>query len=154
MQKKFKSPYRYFAEHGREYVISPLIPRHCKTMISSGDYHLMISQTGSGYNWHGNAAQNRIPRSFQDLVKDYRVKYFYTRDLRHNTFWSSAPKSVTHSYQRYKVMHNVGNSRFTQSVEQIESILTVFADATTEKPHSVYGELSPERKLPAQIDIS
>jgi cellobiose phosphorylase len=135
MTKKFENPYGYFSEDGREYVITtPITPRPWGNIISNGDYSLMISQTGSGYSWRGNAGQNRITRSFQDLIKDNWGKYFYIRDLKRQVYWSAAYKPVMRPSQRYQVVHGIGYSRFTQQVEDIESVLTVFvaADAPLE----------------------
>jgi len=135
MNRKFENAYGYFTEDGREYVITtPLTPRTWGNIISNGDYSMMISQTGSGYSWRGNAGQNRITRSFQDLIKDNWGKYLYIRDLKRNTYWSAAYKPVMHPYQQYQVVHGVGYSRFIQRVEDIESVLTVFvaADAPLE----------------------
>lgn len=135
MSKKFENAYGYFSENGREYVVTtPLTPRPWGNIISNGDYGMMISQNGSGYSWRGNAGQNRITRSFQDLVKDNWGKYFYIRDLGRNVFWSAAYKPVMHDYQSFAVVHGVGYSRFIQQVEDIHSELTVFvaADAPVE----------------------
>jgi cellobiose phosphorylase len=127
MNKKFENPYGHFAEGGREYVIdTPLTPRPWGNVISNGDYGMMISQTGSGYSWRGNAGQNRITRSFQDLIKDNWGKYLYIRDLKRHSYWSAAYKPVMHPYQRYQVIHGLGYSRLIQQVEDIESVLTVF----------------------------
>jgi len=135
MTEKFKSHYGHFTNDGREYVITtPLTPRPWGNVISNGDYGMMISQTGSGYSWRGNAGQNRITRSFQDLIKDNWGKYLYIRDLQRQIYWSAAYKPVMRPYQYYEVAHGPGYSRFTQRVEDIESILTVFvaADAPVE----------------------
>ncbi|NWF68483.1 MAG: glycosyl transferase family 36 [Chloroflexi bacterium] len=135
MNRKFENPYGYFTEDGREYVITtPLTPRPWGNIISNGDYGMMISQTGSGYSWRGNAGQNRLTRSFQDIIKDNWGKYFYIRDLKRGTYWSATYKPVMRPYQSYQVVHGVGYSRFTQRVEDIESTLTVFvaADAPVE----------------------
>ncbi|MBL8160371.1 MAG: glycosyl transferase family 36 [Anaerolineae bacterium] len=135
MTKKFENAYGYFSENGREYVITtPYTPRPWGNIISNGDYGMMVSQTGSGYSWRGNAGQNRLTRSFQDIIRDNWGKYFYIRDLKRNTYWSAAYKPVMRPYQRYQVVHGVGYSRFIHQVEDIESILTVFvaADAPVE----------------------
>ncbi|MDW7991515.1 MAG: hypothetical protein RMK65_05110, partial [Anaerolineae bacterium] len=61
MYSEFLNPYGYFSSDGREYVITtPLTPRPWCNIISNGDYSLLVSQTGSGYSWRGNAGQNRI----------------------------------------------------------------------------------------------
>jgi cellobiose phosphorylase len=130
MKKKFENAYGYFSEDGKEYVITtPLTPRPWGNVISNGDYGMMISQTGSGYSWRGNAGQNRITRSFQDLIKDNWGKYFYIRDLSRKVYWSATYKPVMHSYQSFSVVHGIGYSTFTQQIEEIESELTVFVSA-------------------------
>ena len=127
---KFKSPYGYFSNDGKEYIITtPITPRPWGNVISNSDYGMMISQTGSGYSWRGNAGQNRITRSFQDLIKDNWGKYFYIRDLKRNTYWSAAYKPVMHPYESFSVVHGIGYSRFIQKIEDIESELLVFVSA-------------------------
>lgn len=131
MTKKFASAYGYFSEDGSEYVITtPHTPRPWGNVISNGDYGLMVSQNGSGYSWRGNAGQNRITRSFQDLIKDNWGKYFYIRDLKRNVYWSATYKPVMHPYQSFAAAHGIGYSRFSQQVEEILSELTVFVSAT------------------------
>lgn len=154
MRKKYESRYGYFTENGREYVINtPFTPRPWGNIISNGDYSLMISQTGSGYSWRGNAGQNRITRSFQDLVKDNWGKYLYIRDLQRGIYWSASYKPVMREYQRYEVAHGVGYSRFTHQVADIESVLTVFVapDAPLEYFQLTLKNLSHERR---ELDIT
>jgi cellobiose phosphorylase len=130
MNKKFLNSYGYFSEDGREYVITtPLTPRPWGNIISNGSYGMMISQTGSGYSWLGNAGQNRITRSFQDLIKDNWGKYFYIRDLKRNIYWSATYKPVMHPYDHFSVVHGIGYSKFTQQIEEIDSELTIFVSA-------------------------
>lgn len=97
--------------------------------MSNGDYGMMVSQTGSGYSWRGNAGQNRLTRSFQDLIKDNWGKYFYIRDLKRNIYWSAAYKPVMHSYDDYSVVHGIGYSKFIQKIDDITSELIVFVTA-------------------------
>ncbi len=128
---KFENAYGHFSEDGKEYVITtPLTPKPWGNIISNGEYGMMVSQTGSGYSWLGNAGQNRITRSFQDLVKDNWGKYFYIRDVQNNTFWSATYKPVMHAYDDFSVVHGIGYSVFTQQVEGIRSELTVFVTAS------------------------
>lgn len=125
--KLFESKYGYFTADGREYVITnPRTPKPWANIISNGDYSLMVSQTGGGYSWRGNAGQNRITRSFQDLVKDPWGKYVYIRDLQTNKYWSAAWKPVMAEYETYEVRHGIGYSRFLQKVDGICSEMTVF----------------------------
>lgn len=127
---KFENAYGYFSDDGKEYVIkTPFTPRPWGNIISNGDFGMMISQTGSGYCWRGNAGQNRITRSFQDLVKDNWGIYFYIRDLKSGKYWSATYKPVMHSYSHFSVVHGIGYSRFVQQVEEIVSEMTVFVSA-------------------------
>ena len=127
MEKNFASAYGHFTSGGREYVVTtPFTPRPWSNVISNGDYGMLVSQTGSGYSWRGNAGQNRLTRSFQDLIKDNWGKYFYIRDVKRQTFWSATYKPVMHAYDHFEVVHGLGYSRFIQHVEGIHSDLTVF----------------------------
>ncbi|MEJ5223502.1 MAG: glycosyl transferase family 36 [Anaerolineales bacterium] len=126
----FESRYGYFTKDGREYVITtPFTPRPWGNIISNGDYALMVSQNGSGYSWRGNAGQNRITRSFQDLVRDNWGKYFYIRDLESGAYWSATYKPVMSEPEFYEAAHGMGYSRFRQRVHGIESEMTLFVAA-------------------------
>jgi len=151
---KFENRYGYFSDDGKEYVITtPMTPRPWGNVISNGDYGMMVSQTGSGYSWRGNAGQNRITRSFQDLVRDNWGKYFYIRDLKKKVFWSAAYKPVMHPYEHYSVVHGIGYSRFIQVVEGIRSELTVFVSA--KDPVEVFQlRLTNESKEARQLDVT
>jgi cellobiose phosphorylase len=154
MDDGFGSKYGHFAAEGREYIITtPLTPRPWVNVISNGDHSLIVSQTGSGYSWRGNAGQNRITRSFQDLVKDNWGKYFYIRDLKRGSFWSAAYKPVMRPYQHYEVAHGIGYSRFTHRVEDIESVLTIFVapDAPVEMAHLTLTNRSTEAR---ELDVT
>lgn len=130
MIRKFENTYGYFSGDGKEYIIkTPMTPRPWGNIISNGDYGMMISQNGSGYSWRGNAGQNQITRSFQDLIKDNWGKYFYIRDVDTNHFWSATYKPVMAEYDQFKVIHGIGYSKFIQEVHQIISELTVFVSA-------------------------
>lgn len=127
MEHLFASTYGYFRADGREYVITtPFTPRPWGNVISNGDYAMMVSQTGSGYSWRNNAGQNRITRSFQDLIQDNWGKYLYLRDLDSGQYWAATYKPTCHQYDHYQVRHGLGYSSFEQIVQGIHSILTVF----------------------------
>jgi cellobiose phosphorylase len=154
VEKKFENPYGYFSADGKEYCITnPFTPRPWSNVISNGDYGMIISQTGSGYSWRGNAGQNRLTRSFQDLIKDNWGKYFYIRDLKSHTYWSATYKPVMHPFEDFLVVHGLGYSRFTQKIEGIISCLTVFVAA--DAPVEVFQlELTNESTEPRQLDVT
>ncbi|MCU0485940.1 MAG: glycosyl transferase family 36 [Anaerolineales bacterium] len=154
MDRKFENPYGYFSKDGREYVIkTPFTPKPWGNIISNGDYGMMVSQNGSGYSWRGNAGQNRLTRSFQDLVRDNWGKYFYIRDLQRKVFWSAAYKPVMHPYDHFAVVHGLGYSKFIQRIEQIESKLTVFVAPGA--PVEIFQlKLTNLSATPRQLDIT
>lgn len=154
MSAKFQNAYGYFSEDGREYIITtPLTPRPWGNIVSNGDYGMMVSQNGSGYSWRGNAGQNRITRSFQDLVRDNWGKYFYIRDLKTNTYWSAAYKPVMHKYDFYQAAHGLGYSRFEQKIEGIVSELTVFVSASD--PVEIFQlKLTNESREERRLDVT
>lgn len=154
MDKLFESKYGYFTSDGREYVITnPRTPRPWSNVISNGDYSFMISQTGGGYSWRGNAGQNRITRSFQDLVKDSWGKYTYIRDVDSKKFWSAAWAPVKAEYQHYEVHHGIGYSNFRHMVDNINSEMAVFV--VTGMPVEIMQiTLTNEDKKERTLDIT
>ena len=154
MHTAFESRYGYFSEDGREYIITtPFTPRPWGNVISNGDYSMMVSQTGSGYSWRGNAGQNRITRSFQDLIRDNWGKYFYIRDLQRQCYWSATYKPVLRVGETYTAAHGLGYSRFVQRVEDIESTLTVFV--APDAPVEIYQlTLANHSNEPRELDVT
>lgn len=154
MNKPFENKYGHFSEDGREYIVTtPFTPRPWGNVISNGDYAMMVSQNGSGYSWRNNAGQNRITRSFQDLVKDNWGKYLYIRDLKRGTFWSATYKPIMRDYTDFSVIHGMGYSVFNQTCEAIKSSLTVFV--TAHDPVEVFQlKLTNQSDETRDLDIS
>ncbi|MDI3310815.1 MAG: glycosyl transferase family 36, partial [Thermoanaerobacterium sp.] len=127
-KKIFENQYGYFTEDGKEYVIkTPETPRPWINVISNGDYSFLISQTGSGFSWRGNAAENRLTRYSQDIIKDEWGKYIYIRDEESGEFWSASWKPVCKEPDFYEVRHGIGYSVITQAKNGIKSSLKMFA---------------------------
>ena len=108
--------YGYFTQDGKEFVITePYTPRPWVNVISNGDYSMIITQTGGGYSFRGNAEQNRLTRSFQDIVKDNWGKYYYIRDLDSGKYWSAGAFPVKDGIDEYQVRHGIGYSVMRQT---------------------------------------
>ncbi|KHO63084.1 glycosyl transferase family 36 [Thermoanaerobacter sp. YS13] len=126
-KKMFENQYGYFSEDGREYVIkTPKTPRPWVNVISNGDYSFIVSQTGSGFSWRGNAVENRLTRYSQDIIKDEWGKYIYIRDEESKEFWSASWKPVCSEPDFYEVRHGIGYSVITQTKNGIKSSLKMF----------------------------
>ncbi|XMB72296.1 glycosyl transferase family 36 [Mycoplasmatota bacterium WC30] len=122
-----KNKYGYFSENKKEYVITdPRTPKPWINVISNSDYSLMVSQTGGGCSWRGNAGQNRLTRLYQDIIKDNYGKYFYLRDLDTKDIWSTTYQPMQTKYQEYEVRHGIGYSIFKYKVNDVLSEMKIF----------------------------
>ena len=114
--------YGRFSDDGKEFIITdPYTPRPWVNVVSNGDYSLIVSQTGGGFSFRGNAEQNRITRLYQDIVKDNWGKYFYIRDKSDGSYWSAALNPVKKGYDSYTVRHGLGYSVFNRVQNGVES---------------------------------
>ncbi len=124
---KFKTKYGYFSDDGREYVVTrPDTPKPWINVISNGDYGTLVSQTGSGFSWRGNANLFRLTRWQQDLITDEWGKYVYIRDNESRRFWSLGWKPVCVNYDSYECRHGIGYTTITNTYNEIRSSMTLF----------------------------
>lgn len=122
--------YGKFSSDGKEFIITnPKTPRPWVNVISNGDYSVIVTQTGGGYSFRGNAEQNRLTRSFQDIIKDNWGKYFYIRDLQSGEFWSSGMLPIKDDNDTYEIRHGIGYSVLTRISHGIKSVLTQYVSA-------------------------
>jgi cellobiose phosphorylase len=125
--KQFSTKYGYLTQDGTEFVITtPRTPRPWTNVVSNGDAGFVISQTGGGYSWRGNAQMNRLTRWEQDILKDEWGKYLFVRDRDTGQFWSAAWKPVMREPDRYEVRHGVGYSVITSVNAGIETEWRLF----------------------------
>ncbi|HBM79742.1 MAG TPA: glycosyl transferase family 36, partial [Clostridiaceae bacterium] len=116
-------------------------------------YSIIVSQTGSGYSWRGNAGQNRITRSFQDLIKDNWGKYIYIRDTETGKYWSAAWMPVQADYEFYRVRHGIGYSIFEHKVDGIYTSTKVFV-APDDPMEYIEVKIKNESKRERKLDIT
>lgn len=117
--------YGYFTDDGKEFVITnPKTPRPWINVISNGDYSLIVTHTGGGYSFRGNAEQNRLTRSFQDTIKDNWGKYFYIRDIESGKVWSSGYLPIKEGLDDYKVRHGLGYTIIERESYGIKTVVT------------------------------
>lgn len=123
----FKNQYGHFSDDGKEYVITnPRTPKPWVNVVSNGDYSFMVSQTGGGCSWRGNAGQNRLTRLNQDLVKDNYGKYYYLRDRKTGKYWSLSWMPTQTPYETYSCRQGIGYSVFEFRTEGIRSSMRMF----------------------------
>ncbi|WP_432798455.1 GH36-type glycosyl hydrolase domain-containing protein [Poriferisphaera sp. WC338] len=134
-KKQFQNTYGYFANGGKEYVITrPDTPKPWINVIAPGPYGMTITQSGSGYSWNKHAGLNRITRWSQDLVIDEWGKYIYIQDTDSMDYWSAGYKPVCREPEKYECRHGLGYTTITSENNLIESELTMYVpyDATHE----------------------
>jgi len=125
--KKFETKYGYFAENGKEYVITNFrTPRPWVNVISNGHYGLVISQLNGGFSWIDNSNLNRLTRWSQDLISDNWGKYIFLRDDESGKFWSPTIQPVMKEPDDYECRHGVGYSTFKTTYHNIQSTLRIF----------------------------
>lgn len=146
--------YGYFTQDGKEFVITePYTPRPWVNVISNGDYSMIITQTGGGYSFRGNAEQNRLTRSFQDIVKDNWGKYYYIRDLDSGKYWSAGAFPVKDGIDEYQVRHGIGYSVITRKTNGIRSSLTTYVAANDPMEYMVLT-LTNESGKTRRLDVT
>jgi cellobiose phosphorylase len=127
--RKYESPYGYFTEDGREYVITrPDTPRPWVNVICNGDYGLVETQTGSGFSWRDNSNLSRITRWEQDLIRDSWGKYIYLRDRDTGDYWSGTWKPCCPDFDFFEVRHGQGYSVLKSCLHGISFEKTIFVD--------------------------
>jgi len=125
--KKFETKYGYFADDGKEYVITDFrTPRPWVNVISNGYYGLVVSQLNGGFSWVDNSNLNRLTRWSQDLISDNWGKYIYFRDDESGEFWSPTVRPVMKEPDAYECRHGTGYTIFKTINYNIQSTLRIF----------------------------
>lgn len=149
-----KNKYGYFTEDKKEYVITdPRTPKPWINVISNSDYSFMVSQTGGGCSWRGNAGQNRLTRLYQDIIKDNYGKYFYLRNLDTKQVWSITYQPMQVDYQAFEVRHGIGYSIFTYKVDDVLSEMKMFV--VPDKPLEIIEiKITNQSKETKKLDLT
>jgi cellobiose phosphorylase len=125
--KQLKGKYGYFADGGKEYVITDWeTPRPWINVISNGDWGLTISQAGGGYSWSNHAMLNRVTRWTQDIVQDQTGKYLFLKDLDSGKIWSITPQPLRPKFRKHTCTHGLGYTTFQTSINNILAEWTLF----------------------------
>ncbi|MEI8094139.1 MAG: hypothetical protein WCG80_08010 [Spirochaetales bacterium] len=129
---KLDNGYGGFSADGKEYVIRKAkTPRPWSQIVSNGEWNFLVSQVGAGYSWRDNAGQNRVTRSFQDLVQDAMGTWFYARDLTpgatYHDVWSLTWQPTRKTPDEFEVRYGAGFARFLQRQGDIRSDLWRYA---------------------------
>jgi cellobiose phosphorylase len=120
-----------FAEGAREYVVAPPAgqptPAPWCNVIANERLGCVLSESGSGYTWFGNAHEYRLTPWDNDPITDSCGEAIYLRDEGSGTFWSPTPLPAAAAPALAR--HGFGYSRFEQTAHGVQTELTVFVHA-------------------------
>src|SRR5262249_38824701 len=114
---------------GKEYVIrlEPGVstPAPWANVVANPQFGFVVSESGGGYSWAGNSAENRLTPWRNDPVSDTPGEVLYLRDEETVDVWSATPLPAR-AAGTYEVRHGAGYSIFRHASHQVEQELTLF----------------------------
>jgi cellobiose phosphorylase len=121
-----------FTPDGREYVII-IMPNHPTpapwvNVLANRDFGSVITESGGGYTWGGNAHQFRLTPWYNDPVSDIAGEALYIRDEDTGRFWSPTYLPAP-GQNAYITRHGFGYSVFEHTEDGIVSELWVYVAA-------------------------
>jgi cyclic beta-1,2-glucan synthetase len=123
-----------FAKNGREYVIilgkGQRTPAPWINVISNPQFGFQVSESGSGYTWSKNSRENQITPWSNDAVNDPAGEAIFIRDLESNRLWSPTALPIRVENATYIARHGTGYSVFETSINEIQSQLTQYVNAS------------------------
>ncbi|MEX2530884.1 MAG: glucoamylase family protein [Gemmatimonadota bacterium] len=119
-----------FTPDGREYVIHPrkgeVTPAPWINVVGTPELGFTVSETGSGYSWAGNSAENRLTSWSNDPVLDRTGEALYLRDEETGAIWSPTPGPAP-ADGAYQCRHGAGYTRFLHRSHGLEQETELFA---------------------------
>ena len=118
--------YGHFDEQNREYVITrPDTPAPWCNYLGSAHYRAIVSNTGGGFSYDGDASLKRVLRDRpRSLPEDRPGRYFYLRDRDTGRYWSPTWQPVTADLQQYECRHGLGYTTIRSARDGIAAEVT------------------------------
>lgn len=91
-------------------------------LLSNGRYHVMISNSGSGYSRWQNMAVNRWR---EDATSDNLGMFVYLRDVNTGAFWSSTHQPTLHKGKKDEAIFTQAYAEFRQQQSDLEVHTTI-----------------------------
>ena len=117
-----------FTPDGREYVLTlhgrERPPAPWSNVLANADFGCVITESGAGYTWAGNAQLNRLTPWSNDPVVDPAGEAVYLRDEETGEFWTPTPGPCGGD-ATVVVRHGQGYTRFTRTSHGLEQDLLV-----------------------------
>ncbi|MEO6637375.1 MAG: cyclic beta 1-2 glucan synthetase, partial [Ginsengibacter sp.] len=87
-------------------------------LLSNGRYHVMVTNSGSGYSRWKNLA---VTRWREDGTCDNRGTFFYLRDLQDQTYWSNTYQPALKKADKYEAAFSQGRVDYHSANNEIET---------------------------------
>lgn len=123
------SHYGHFSKNGDEYIINrPDTPKPWVNHITNGKYCALVSHTGGGYSFVGDAGYNRILKEQpgEELIYDRPGRYIYIRDNDTGEIWGLGWQPTMHEYQFFEARHGLGYTKVNCITNEIDGKVTYF----------------------------
>ncbi|MDO8512944.1 MAG: glycosyl transferase family 36 [bacterium] len=123
------SHYGHFSKTGDEYIINrPDTPKPWINLITNGKYCALVSQTGGGYSFVGDAGYNRILKEQpgEELIYDRPGRYIYVRDNETKEIWGLTWQPNRTDYQFFEARHGLGYTKVNCITNGIDGKVTYF----------------------------
>jgi len=117
-------------EH-REYVITrPDTPEPWRNYLGHSSYRAIVSNTGGGYSYDGDASLKRVLRERpRGLPDDRPGRYIYLRDRDTAEFWSPTWQPVMKNLDHYECRHGLGYTTIRSRRDDIAAAITYLVPA-------------------------
>ena len=87
-------------------------------LLSNGNYHVMITNSGGGYSRWKNIA---VTRWREDMTCDNWGNFCFIRDLENGTFWSTGHQPTVKDAKKYEAVFSQGRAEFRRRDNDIEA---------------------------------
>ena len=87
-------------------------------LLSNGNYHVMITNSGGGYSRWKNIA---VTRWREDMTCDNWGNFCFIRDLENGTFWSTGHQPTVKEAKKYEAVFSQGRAEFRRRDNDIEA---------------------------------
>jgi cellobiose phosphorylase len=123
-----RSPYGYFDDQSREYVITrPDTPTPWINYIGQEEYFGIVSNTGGGYSFYRDPRYRRVTRyRYHGVPVDQPGRYIYIRDADTGEYWSATWQPVKKQLDYYECRHGLGYTKIKSVYKGIESEVLYF----------------------------
>ncbi len=87
-------------------------------LLSNGNYHVMVTNSGGGYSRWRNIS---VTRWREDTTRDNWGNYCFIRDVEKNNFWSACHQPSLKTGKSYEAVFSQGRAEFRRSDSDIET---------------------------------